>query len=408
MRTKHPNISHLVPLAAAIALASASPAYAGSVNVSAIGVDSGTCGASGDPCATIAQAVLNATAGDTIAVGPGVHAGATVDKELTLVSSAGTGAAVINGTMLLNFQGIELGKRGKGFSFAVPGTAVSVNSDETVVRGNRFSDGTIGVEINVATDVVVRDNIFDDVDTGVSNVSGEQAVIRGNEFGYASVAAVSLAAGSVGAVVRENRTHGPSGAGFLIDGTDHVLFRNQVNGSPAGGFVSTGAPSGVRLVENIVVSSGSPAYWLSTGSGWVLDRNAAVNNNAPGFYLVAGTTLTATGNVAIGNSPYGFLVSGGSDHVLTGNTSINNNGQGIVLVGVGTGVVVTGGNLYGNIGNCGLENSSASAVTTADVYWGDPAGPGADPADDLCGNLPAIIVESSAGAPAKTKMPSIK
>lgn len=395
--------------AAALVLCGAAPSWAGSVNVSSTGLDSGSCGPSDDPCATIAQAVTNAAPGDTIAVGPGVFAGASiVDKAVTLVSSAGSGAAIINSTMNLNFQGIVLGRKGKGFSFNVAGTAVSVNGDEIAVRGNRFSDGTVGVEVNVSTDVVVRENSFDNVATGISNVSGETTVIRGNSFGYVSSAAVVLGSLATGATVRENRTYGPSGTAFLIDGTGHVFFRNQVHGTPGGGFVSSGAPSGVVLQENVVVSSSSPAYYLQHGSGWILTRNAALHTNAPGFYLTAGTPVVLTGNVSVGNGGTGILVAGGSDHVLTGNTVIQNASDGIVFSGVGAGVTVEGGNVYGNATNCGIVNSSASTINTSDVYWGHPTGPGADPADDVCGNIPAIVVDSPADAPAKVKMPSIK
>ena len=395
---------------AALVLFGAADAYAGSINVASNGADSGTCGASDDPCATIGQGVFNAAQGDTIAVGPGVYAGTSiVDKAVTLVSSAGTGAAVINSTMNLNFQGIVLGKKGKGFSFNVAGTAVSVNGDEIVIRGNRFSDGTIGIEVNVSTDVVVRDNSFDTVATGISNVSGETTVIRGNVFGYSQTTAISLGTLSTGAIVRENRTHGPSGTGVQIAGANHFLFRNHLHGSPAGGFASSAGATDTILQENVVVSSSSPAFYLQAGSGWILENNAALHTSAPGFLLTAATPFTLIGNVAVGSTAQGIGISGGSDHVLIGNTSIQNGSSGIILSGVGTGVTVTGGNLYGNGNtNCGLENSGASAVTTSDIYWGAASGPGADPADAVCGNIAGVVIDSFAESPDKVKMPSIK
>jgi nitrous oxidase accessory protein NosD len=392
-------------------LMTAAPALAGSVSVSSNGVDSGTCGASSDPCATIGQAVTNAAQGDTIAVGPGVYAGtAIVDKAVTLVSSAGTGAATINTTMSLNFQGIELGKKGKGFHFDVAAVAVDVNGDEIVVRGNRFSDGNVGVQVNVATDVVIRDNSFDNAATGVLVDAGEATVVRGNEFGYIPTSAVTFGSTSTGAIVRENRTRGPSGAGFTIDGSGHFFFRNHIHGTPSGGFVSAGNPTDVVLQENLVVSGGgSPSYLLQTGSGWILTGNASVDASAPGFLLTAGTPLTLTGNVAIGGTSYGFLIANGTDHVLIGNSAIQNSDSGIVLGSVGAGVTITGGNLYGNGGsNCGLDNSSGSAILTTGVYWGASTGPGADPADAVCGNVPAVVVDAPAAVRAKVKMPGVK
>ena len=49
-----------------------------------------------------------------------------------------------------------------------------------------------------------------------------------------------------------------------------------------------------------------------------------------------------------------------------------------------------------------------SSVATSGDYWGDPAGPGADPADAVCANVPAVIVEAPGAKPAKIRMPGIK
>jgi hypothetical protein len=67
---------------------------------------------------------------------------------------------------------------------------------------------------------------------------------------------------------------------------------------------------------------------------------------------------------------------------------------------------------YGNgtslASNCGLLVNSASTVSTNDIYWGASSGPGADPADIVCGNTAAVLVGSPAGAADKVKIPSIK
>lgn len=391
-----------------VTVLAAVPAQAGSVRVSSNGVDSGTCGIGSEaPCATIAQAVSNAAEGDSISVGPGSYAGTTVGKSLSLTSSAGTGGAVINGPMVLGASGIEFGKRGKGFSLTGASTLLTVAGDEIVVRGNLFSDGSTGIEVSLGMDSVIRDNSFDNCNTGVAVLAATGTEIRGNRFGYTGSAGVYLGASSTSAVVRENRNFGPSGTGYSIDGTGHVLSRNLAHGTPGGGFVATGTPTNVLLKGNLAVSTNSPSYLLTVGSGWVLTANAAVNSGAPGFYLAAGTTFTLTGNVAIGNNGQGILVAGGSGHVLVGNSAVDNAQGGLVLHSVGNGVTVTGGNLYGNNGNCGLNNNSGSAVTATGVYWGDPAGPGLDPADTTCGNVAAIVVEEPASSPAKMKMPAM-
>lgn len=396
-------------LAAAVTMLVAAPALAGSLRVSSNGVDSGTCGIGSEaPCATIAQAVTNAADGDSISVGPGTYAGTTVGKSLSLTSSAGTGGAVLSGPMVLAASGIEFGKRGKGFSLTGSGILLTVAGDEVVVRGNLFSDCSTGIEVTSGLEAVIRDNSFDGCSVGVAVLGATGTLIRGNRFGYAGSTGVFLGAGSSAAVVRENRNFGPSGNGYTIDGANHVLSRNLAHGTPGGGFVATGLPTNVTLSENLVASSNSPSYLLTVGTGWILNGNAAVNAGAPGFYLSAGTPLALTGNAAIGCSGQGFLIVGGNDHVLVNNAALNNSGSGLTLGSTGTGVTVTGGNLYGNSSNCGLENSSPNAVTATDVYWGDPAGPGLDPADGLCGNVGVILVDSPASSPARIRMPGIK
>ncbi|MFN2426963.1 MAG: NosD domain-containing protein [Candidatus Binatia bacterium] len=396
----------------AMTLTAAAPAHAGAVRVSSNGVDSGTCGiGSESPCATIAQAVTNSFDGDTISVGPGSYAGATVNKSVALASSAGTGGAIITSGMVLAANGIEFGKRGRGFSLTGLGTLVEIAADEVSVIGNVVSDCTTGVQVSSGAEAVVRDNSFDGCGMGVSVLAATAAEVRGNRFGYSQITAIFLGAASSSAVVRENRTFGPSGSGVSISGSDHLLWRNLVHGTPSGGFVATNVdpPTNVELRENLVVSTGSPGYFLQDGSGWALNKNAALNINAPGFYILTTTPVSLAGNIAIGCSSQGIFISGGSDHVLTGNSALQNTDVGMVLTSIGTGVTVSGGNLYGNGGgNCGLANVSGSAMTTSDVYWGDPAGPGADPADAVCGNIPLVTVESSASSPAKMKMPGIK
>jgi len=406
---KRNSIGCLVVIVAVV-LGMAVPVPAASFKVSSNGEDSGTCGSGARaPCATIAQAVTNAAGGDSILVGPGKYAGTSVDKAVKLWASGGTGSAVISSTMTLAADGTVFGKKGKGFSLDLGGSgdAVVVPANSVVVRGNLFNDATTGVNA-IGDDVVIRDNRFNNCGVSIG-IAGAGAEVRTNHIGYISSIGVALAATSSGAEVRDNRTFGPGGTAFMIDGSDHLLRRNLVQGTPGGAFVApAGSPTGVELLENTAVNVSSPAFELSSGSGWILTKNAVMNSSAPAFYLVAATPFTVTGNVAIGNDSYGFFISGGSNHVLEDNTSIDNAGPGIVLSSAGTGVVIRGGNLYGNLGNCALDNSSADAVTVDGVYWGAASGPGLDPADALCGNTAAILVTNPAAKAAKIKVAPIK
>ncbi len=402
------TIRHLILAAAAVLLFTAA-AGAKSLKVSSNGFDDASCGSGANPpCASIGQAISNAANGDSILVGPGRYAGFTVDKPLKLWSSGGTGGAVISSEVILDSDGIVFGKGGKGFGVSPDsiGTAILVNGNGVTVRGNSISDCTRGIDAQ-GSDVTARDNSFDNCGTAI-RIASSGAQVRGNRVGYAGSNGVLLADTSSGADVRENRMFGPSGIAIVIGGSGHLVRRNYVHGTPGGGFNSTGTPTDVHLLQNVVVSSSSPAYYMTAGSGWVLTGNAAFDTSAPGFYLSAGTPFTLLGNVAIGNSGQGFLISGGSDHVLEGNSAIDNQGDGILLGSIGAGVQVSGGNLYGNSSNCGLVNSSSSGVAADGVYWGAPSGPGLDPADDLCGNTAAIVVSDPASKAAAIKLPAVK
>ncbi len=403
------NWMYRITFAAAAVLLLAGPVAATSLRVSSNGTDSATCGGGANPpCATIGQAVTNATDGDSILVGPGRYAGLTVTKAVRLSSANGTGGAIITSQMTLGTDGIVFGKPGKGFSLN-PGSgnsAVVVTGNAVTVRGNVLSDCMLGIDVT-GNDAVVRDNSFDGCTTAI-RIAGSGAQVRGNRSGYAGIAGVVLESASSGADVRENRMYGPSGVAIVIGGSDHLVRRNLIHGTPGGGFTVTGVPTGVQLLQNVVVSSSSPAYNLSAGNGWVLIGNAAFNNNAPGFYLTAGSTFTVIGNVAIGNATYGMFVSNGNDHVLKDNTAIDNQGDGILVAGSGTGVGVSGGNLYGNTSNCGLYNSSPNPVTADKVYWGAASGTGLDPADDVCGNIAAVTVTNPAAKAASIKLPAVK
>ncbi len=403
------NSTHRLSLAAIAGLLVAAPALAASLRVSSGGLDAPSCGSGPNPpCASIGQAVTNASAGDSILVGPGVYSGFVVNKSLRLSSANGTGGAVITGTVTLAADRIVFGKLGKGFSLspAGPSNAIVASGNDITVRGNIVSDCSIGVDA-VGGAPIIRDNSFDSCAVAI-RVTGSGAQVRRNRMGFINTYGVFLDAASSNADVRENRAFGPAGLAFMISGSGHILRRNLVHGTPGGGFAAIGSPSDVQLLENVVASSSNPAYSLEVGTGWVLRGNAALHTNAPGFYLLAGSPLRLSGNVAIGNSAYGMIIAGGNDHLLENNSVIDNIGSGIVLSGVGTGVQISGGNLYGNTSNCGLDHSAAASVNVDGVYWGDPGGPGAPPADDICGNTAAVSVTNPAAKAAKIKLPAVK
>ena len=395
-------------LAAGCVLLLAAPVMAGSIKVSSNGVDSGTCGSGPNPpCATLSQAVTNAAAGDSILVGPGRYAGTAVSKKLKLWSSAGSGAAVINSTITLAASGIVFGKPGKGFSVS-PGSgnnAVVVTSSDITVRGNWITSCFDGVR-SLAANTIVRDNTIEGCNRAIDIVS-TGALVRRNRIAYPNNYGVMLEATSSAADVRENQIHGPSGTAIGLGGGTHLVRRNLVQGTGAG-FGSPDAPVDATLLENLVIGTTSIGYNVTSGGDMAVTKNAVIGTGGPGFYFSAtGATYAFNANTAIGNPSYGIIIINGGTHTLIDNTAIHNQ-YGILLSGIPTGITVAGGNVYGNTSNCGVSNASLSTLTVDGVYWGDPLGPGADPADGLCDNTAAITVTDPATKAAKINMPPVK
>ncbi|MBI3460865.1 hypothetical protein HY009_08050, partial [Candidatus Acetothermia bacterium] len=76
-----------------------------------------------------------------------------------------------------------------------------------------------------------------------------------------------------------------------------------------------------------------------------------------GLDIAGGTVgVRVTGNLATVNGNKGFRVDG-SGHVLTGNSALGNTDFGIEIL-VGSSVVITKNNIFGNHGSCNVGNNS--------------------------------------------------
>ncbi len=137
-------------------------------------------------------------------------------------------------------------------------------------------------------DPVIRDNSLDNCGTAI-RIAGSGAQVRGSRIGYVTSIGVVLDTTSSAADVRENHSSSANGVGITIGGAGHLVRRNLIHGNPFGGFTTTGTPTSVQLVENVVVGTAAASYSRASGTGWTLTKNAALNG-ASGFYLTAGST----------------------------------------------------------------------------------------------------------------------
>jgi hypothetical protein len=320
--------------------AASARAGANTWNVANNGVDAPGCGSKSQlPCRTITQAIGNASAGDTILVGPGVYsvfAGETgsnapgcgcmigVNKPVTVISTDGAAATVIDATN-------------------------STAAQNVLVTTGPFGGGTFGKS--------------------------------GHGFTVTVTAAVRVSSSGTPPI--------PIGQGIVIDSLDVTVEGNQViNSSLAldqAATIGISTLNGVMLVQgNQVVGWGigiSAAAPNTTVSNNVVTRSVANGISAYGISVV-------TGNVVTGAAGLGTGIRLHDSTRATGNNVLGNAFAGIVAESAL--VTIDGNNIFGNLGtfgavNCGVFNDTAGTLLAANNYWGAASGPGPDPADTTCG-----------------------
>ena len=324
----HTNSLRRYPLAVCLILAAAAPVCAANLHTAIDGVDGPDCGPKGAACRTISQAIDNASAGDTVIVGPGVYGDINrngvfgeageepdrdcgggpcvllIDKPLTVVSEAGAFSTLLEGgeqapvVVVLTAPGVTLGAKNKGFTLQneVPNVAA------------------IGILIEPG--------------------SGSN-VIAGNVFVTDSVGQAIVGRGEGGDRILDNRFPMKSDAyAIYYAGDDAEFRRNTISGVTAGFYISNSARPVIS--ENVVVGA------------------------TFGIYLANVTDAVV------------------SKCSLVGNT------RAIAAVGGGT-VTVDGSNLFGRTyaDDCTIEATSAD-VTATRCFWGDAAGPGPYPVGGIC------------------------
>jgi hypothetical protein len=381
----------------AVALAAlllATPTQAAVKWVENYGVDSGSCGATfSSPCRSISRALANAAAGDVILVGPGRYGDIDYDGAFTtpgdeaassgmidigqrqiVISRRGAAATVIDGalgptntafneTVGISAKGVLL----EGFTITADGEAgvlidttpdVSGTRAPVVVAGNVIREGAkddAGVSGIVLSGgdghVILANQLTSPFDQGVWAVLGDRHVIAANT-------ATSCGTGfrvdlSTGSVLAANQAYGardvaPDYTGFLLNGDFTIVKANVASSYPTAGFWVIGQRN--QLIANVA------------------------SDNDVGFYIVpplGGIATTMVADSAIGNRKAGVEI----DDPLS----------------YGVALSVISSNLFGNGGdptlanpNCGILNTTTSAITATRNFWGSASGPGADPADAAC------------------------
>lgn len=450
---------NLVPVVIAGLLALPGAAWGATRHTQVTGADSGTCGAAASPCRTITQAMANASAGDTIAVGPGQYGSANgdadlsdageessgvagkmivVNKELALVAASGTGSVVLSGsgvtgiTALVSIEsdGVTFGKKGKGFvvsnlvSATGAGVAVSPAVSDVTVEGNTFRSITLNslvldgignsakensLEKKVAVrgaDHVLQKNTLRNCVSDVS-VDGSGHTVAKNRLIQGG--SIILAATSSSVLVKQNEISGDCGgsAVTVLGGANHVFSANTITGRDGVQFDVQGGSKNQFL--NNVTRGGSSGFLVTGGSDLTFIGNLASGHTSTGFFITPFpvTNITMKKNVSIGNGGMGFSFNQTLTLTLVGNSAIGNGDAGIFVAGA---AVLDGNNVFGNgtkalttYPNCGLVQAGIALADASNNFWGDAAGPGANPADDICNNTTFIDATYPAAVAFKVK-----
>ncbi len=414
--------------------------YAGGINVSMLGSDSGACGAASAPCRTISQAITNASAGDTVLVDSGRYGDLNQDGDLTdpgeensgvigkiivinkaisLVSRNGAGATSIENGSIANSvavsieaSGVTFGKKRKGFAVrggAMNSTGLNVDAAVTAasIAGNVVHTHTTLTTIDGVTHKI-SNNVFGQ---GTLSLGGSGHIFKDN---VGEGAGLATTATSASITIDRNQFSRASGAGFLLQGSGHLVRRNISSAQLAGdGFVCSGTCTGLQLLDNVARLNNGIGFNIAAGSSHVLSGNLADANVGSGFNFpfAVPTGVTFTKNSASGNGGFGIDCTGMSDAmnmvVITNSASIGNRFAGLRVSGGGF-ASITKSSIYGNDyasgTNCGVAKIAAGgSVFAQSNFWGASAGPGADPADALCNSIATI--DATSPLPNEVKVP---
>ena len=304
MKPKGTYIKTIFVLAAPILMfVLSAPADAATLHVANNGVDGASCGGMKSPCRSISQVIENASDGDRIIVGPGRYGDLNgngdftdlgdedaefpsgcvcmikVDKSVSLESSDGAGATVLNvlgadlRAVVITADGVVFGKSRRGFTLA--------NSR----RAGLVVDGR------------TSDNV---------TVAGNHAVGNGTNGNDA------FEIGGTGHTVTQNVAIGNARGGFGIGGTGHTVTHNVASGNLLGFFI------GFRGHLSNNVANGNTSIGMDISAVELdIHRNVAIGNGGFGIRIgtfVLNSTFTMNnifGNDAIGGSNCGLVNSSG-------------------------------------------------------------------------------------------------
>ena len=368
--------------------------------VATTGADTGDCGNSASPCATITYAISQAVAGNTIEIAAGTYteSGITVDKNLTITGADASSTIVqaaappgtatdrvflINSGVTVTIEDITIQN---GNIAGAAGGGIYNNGmltlNNSVVSGNTAGQGGGGI-FNNDTTLILNDSIVSDNSTaasggGITNNRSASVLTLNNSTVRDNIA--TGAGGGImnntGVLIISNSTisgnsSGSNGAGILTQGPNQPLssityttFSNNSAGGAGGGIFQGGALSNVSYstFSNNSATSGGGMYNVASIVSLnynFFSYNSASAGNGGGIYSAAPIT-TLSNSTFLNNS----ATSGGgiyntapittlSSGTFSDNSATNGNGGAINTYHIGS-----------------LSNSTFSGNSASNGYGG--------------------------------------
>ncbi len=275
----------------------------------------------------------------------GTNAG-TVSNGLTL---SGKGSYV-RGLAVNSFEGNGIMLQGSGGGLVLVGNRIGTDDTGESDEGN----GTAGVYINGAPDVVLRDNVISGNTTHGVHINGsgaKRAVIFDNTIGLNASGTADL---------------GNAMAGVYVNGAEEAILRhNIISGNDTHGINLSG--SGARNADiqyNLIGVNASATLGRGntgsgiTGSGIHISgaRNTGIYENVIGGNDSHGVSLTSSGTmdtfigeIYIGTNYSGTVLGNGGSGVHIASSSYNNFVEvNTIANNTGDGVTITGNSSTGN------------------------------------------------------------
>lgn len=324
-------------------------ADAATLNVAAGGVDADGCGTKAAPCRSISRAVAAAAPGDKILVGPGRYGDLDADGTFGEAGEETGAGAVVTIDKAVVVESLE-----GAATTLIDGGNAALHGVVVAAPGARFGKAKKGFTIARAGRAGV---LVDPAASGVT-VSGIRAVR--NETGFASKAS--------GLTIRGNVADANAESGFNFTGSGLVVIGCRATGNGGSGFAIAG--NGNVLKGDVASANGADGFVFGEGDGHVLTGSVAAGN-ATGL-RVSSNGITAAGNSFVGNADEGVAVT--APNITLRKSNVFGNGA-------------VGGT------NCGVATFGAGSVTLDGICFGAPTGPGADPADEVCGGDAVTVLE---------------